>query len=350
LDLERIAADADGALSETGPAPEDLFEHFEHGEPAPPVGDDCPDFSDAALDDAKAEETMSDMKGALTVAFTHLQERYAREERLAGAESGYVALDNILDGWERQKVTIVGARSGHGKSMFAVNLGVGIARRGEMVDYITIEMPTKDQALRALFLESGVESHRFKFKTVRPEDWSALVEAVQRIKDIPWIWDDRGTTTVDQIRRQVQIVKRKAEAKGRRLHTVIIDHILNIKGSNERQPRREQVLYITNQLKAIAKAEDVCVIGLTQINRGPEGRVNKRPTIADLKESGSSEEDADNIILLYRADKYKKANEPKDHIVEVIVPKVRGGEEGFVRLREDFNRCQLLPMEEGEDE
>jgi replicative DNA helicase len=340
VDLDQLQEEASKAM---GAPPKGLYDQYEAGEEEP-----LPDVYANPEEDLKAEETMSDMKSALKSAFLGLQERYAREDRLAGIETGFTELDDIIDGWQRQTVTLVGARSGMGKSFFGLNLGLQMASRGHMVDYITIEMPTKNQSMRAMFCWSGVESNKMKLKTMGPDDWNKLVVAINQMRDFPWLWDERGSTTIDQIRRQIQLVKAKAVANGNTLHTVIVDHILNIQGSVGKKDRREQVLYITNQLKAIAKAEDVCMVGLTQINRGVEGRKCKRPTISDLKESGSSEEDADNILLLYREDYYKKDKSSWNHILECDVAKVREGETGVVKFREDFGRCRISPIvEEG---
>lgn len=311
-----------------------------------------PEFAPTDPRDIEAEKTISTMKDTLKETLLDLHDRYARESRYAGEESGYDKLDYTLDGWERELVYLLGGRPGMGKSIVGLNLGLQFAARGLGVDHITIEMTKKKQALRALFSYGRVQSHRMRQKTMRDQDWQALNAAITSMRDFPWYWDDRGSTTIDDIRRQVQLVKRKFEAKGQNLFCVIVDHILNIQGTkaNAGKDRRQQVLYITNQLKAIAKDEKVCMIPLTQMKRLGTMRKNKRPTLEDLKESGSSEEDADAVILLHREDYFQKEKKLWDNILEMDCAKVRDGEPRVVRFHTDFNSYRIDPLQSDEDE
>jgi len=326
-----MTRDLNDVLRETGDVPD-------------PFADEAPE-SDPR--DLEAEKTISPMRDTLRDALVDLQDRYARETRYAGEESGYERLDYALDGWEREMVYLLGGRPGMGKSIVGLNLGLQFAHRGLGVDHITIEMTKKKQALRALFCWGRVRSFRMRQKSMRPEDWQALNSAIGDMRSFPWYWDDRGSTTIDDIRRQVRIVKRKFEEKGKKLFCVIIDHILNIQGTraNAGKDRRQQILYITNQLKSIAKDEQVCVIPLTQMKRLGGMRKNKRPTLEDLKESGSSEEDADVVILLHRDDYFEKDRRKWDNILEMSCAKVRDGEPRTVKFRTDFGCYRIDPLQ-----
>lgn len=332
-----MTRDLNDVLRETGEVPDPFDPRFSDDGPTDPR-------------DVEAEKTISPMKDTLREALVDLHERYARQTRFAGEESGYERLDYALDGWEREMVYLLGGRPGMGKSIVGLNLGLQFASRGLGVDHITIEMTKKKQALRALFCWGRVQSFRMRQKSMRPCDWQALNEAITEMRSFPWYWDDRGSTTIDDIRRQVQIVKRKFEAKGQKLFCVIVDHILNIQGTraNAGKDRRQQVLYITNQLKAIAKDEQVCMIPLTQMKRMGGLRKNKQPTLEDLKESGSSEEDADVVILLHREDYFEKDRKKWDNILDLNCAKVRDGEPRIVKFKTDF-ACYRIDLLETED-
>lgn len=318
------------------------------------------DLNDAARagklpEDFFAPETSDDivdMKASLKDALTGVYARMQRHGELDGACTGYTAIDKALDGWSREKVYVIGGRSGIGKSVFGLNVAMRLASRGHGVDFVTLEMPIGEQALRAMFCQSGVESHRLKFGTMRPTDFADMVEANKHMCDWTWAWNPKSTLNIEGVREHVRRVKDHFAAKGKELHAVVVDHVLNIKGTNQRQPRREQLLHITQQLKSIAKDEAVCMIALTQLNRALEQRgvKDKRPRISDLKESGSFEEDADAILLLYRADRYEKDRSKWNNEMEVAIPKNRGGEDGVgVKLRFDGARYRIDNLEVGDE-
>lgn len=328
------------------------FEAAKAGEDIPPPGrfdDEAPDFEpELPLDvdnvvplrqnqpqrpaKVATSATMTSMGDALKASVKAIGERMARGAGLAGVASGLVRVDSPLDGWQRGKVYVLAGRSGMGKSIVALNLALRIAAKGEGVDYVTIEMPTGEQAHRSMFCWSGVASYRWKSGTLRPSDWEELNKAVRTMSDFTWVWDDASSVTVEDIAAQVKRAKARLEGN---LFLVVIDHVLNIKGSNPRQPRREQVIHITGQLKALAKSENLCILALAQLNRNLEARgvKDKRPQISDLKESGSFEEDADAILLLFREDHYQKDRSKWTNVLEVSMPKIRGGEPSFAKLR-----------------
>lgn len=314
------------------------------------------DIDDAAREGKKlpedpfeepTSEDVVDMKSSLKEALNNIYDRMGRDGNLAGATTGYNRIDEALDGWEKGKVYVVGGRSGMGKSIFGLNVGLRMGARGYGVDYVTLEMPVSEQAIRAMFCWSGVDSYRLKTKSLRAQDFSALVEANKQMCKFPWAWNPKSTLNIEGVREHVRRVQKRMDRKGHELHAVVIDHVLNIKGTNERQPRREQLIHITQQLKSIAKDEGVCVIALTQLNRAMEQRgvKDKRPRISDLKESGSFEEDADAILLLYRQDRYEKDRDKWDHVLEVSMPKIRGGEESYTKLHFDGSKYRISNLE-----
>lgn len=272
-----------------------------------------------------------------------IHERVSRGKSLAGIASGYEELDQAIDGWQRGKFYVVGGRSGMGKSVFALNLTLRFADQGHAGDYITLEMSVEEQVQRAMFCWGNVESHRVKDGTLRQSDIGKLYQATSEMSKWDLVWNPKSSLTVEDVRDHIKRVKAYFSEDGKTLYWVVVDHLLLLKGSNQKQPRREQLLHITQQLKAIAKDEDVCMIALTQLNRALEARgvKDRRPQISDLKESGSTEEDADVIILLHRADKFEKDKTKWTGMLDVLIPKIRGGEDCFMKLKFDGSRQRI---------
>jgi replicative DNA helicase len=289
-----------------------------------------------------------------------LKAAYAREVRrnngqtYLGVPCGLTKLDDAIDGWQRQRTYIIGGRSGMGKTVVGVSVAIGLAKQGEPIAYMSMEMPTTQLAMRALFAEGRVESWRWKEGRMRqPDDWNSLMAACESLKPLPWLFDETSCMTVEQLRAKVEYMQRRfKDTIGKELHSVIIDHVLLLKGTNERQPRREQVVHITKSLKAMANDLNLCVIELTQLSRAMEARSvkDKRPQISDLKESGSSEEDADAVLLLYRSDYYEKDKSQWDRELEVGIPKLRDGEPCVVKLHFDGARQRVDSLAVDSDE
>ena len=299
------------------------------------------------------QTSSKDMRAAIKSAFTQIKERFERGNALAGVTTGYPQLDRSIDGLRRGTVCVVGARSGVGKSIFAVNVALAVANAGHAVEYFSLEMTTEEQVKRAMFCWSRVQSHRLKNGTLTKEDWAELTKAGQELSALSFGWDDSCGLTIEDIESRVERRVKSEKQKTAPLYMVVIDHMLLIRGSNQRQDRRLQLVHITSRIKEIAKKYNVVVLALTQLNRGLEQRQikDKRPQISDLKESGSTEEDADVILLLYRADCYERERSKWTHVMECHVAKVREGDPRTVGLHFDGDRYCLseLAAEPGDE-
>lgn len=289
-----------------------------------------------------------DMNTAIKSAFTQIHERFKRGDKLAGATTGFYDLDKVIDGLKPGTVNIVGARTGAGKSIFAVNVALETAKAGNSVLYLSLEMSTEEQVKRAMFCWSGVESHRLKKCTLTKEDWAALTAAGVELSKLDFIWDDSCGITIEEI--EARIERRIGSTTLPPLAVVVIDHILLIRGSNQRQDRRNQVTAITGRLKEIAKKYNIAILALTQLNRAVEARnvKDKRPQISDMQESGSTEQDADVIMLLYRQDYYERDKTKHNRIMEVNAAKVREGAPGVIKLKFDGDRYKLHNLDDYE--
>ena len=299
----------------------------------------------------KRKRTAKHIKPVIKEALVSIEERLKRGGKLAGESLGITLVDKAFDGWQRGRFYVLAGRTGMGKSIVGQNLGSNAANMGLAVDYLSLEMPIEELALRSLFCESQVSSDRMRNNNMQSSDWSKMTNAVNGMCKWPLWWDDSSGVTIEWIREQIQETKKiMMDEMGKELFLVVIDHIQKINGTNARSDRRQQMVHITDQCKVIAKEENVCMLGLAQINRDPENRgKDKRPRISDLQESGSIEQEADGIILLFREDYYRKKSE-WDFKMDMAIPKVRGGEPTVVKVRFAGDLYRIDNLEEGDDD
>ena len=153
-----------------------------------------------------------------------------------------------------------------GKSVFAVNLSLSLAEHGTHSVYFNLEMSTHEQAVRALFSRARLSVDKFKRCDMQPEDWNVMNLAATRLSNIPIEWDEACGLTAEQIEDRVKKLKKPATATNG-VTAIVIDHVLLMRSTNTRAPRREQILHTTQRLKAIAKEHGIAVIAITQLSR-----------------------------------------------------------------------------------
>lgn len=245
-------------------------------------------------------------------------------EQYLGAKSGFKYLDTMITGLNKSDLILIAARPGMGKTSFALNIAVNVARRrGENVAIFSLEMSREQLATRMLSSEARVDSNRLRSGYLTPDDWGRLALSAQSLTPLPIYLDDSPNITVQQIKAKVRRLKN--------IGLVIIDY-LQLMGTTLRTDNRVTIVSeITRQLKTMAKELDIPVVVLSQLSRGPEGRADKRPLLSDLRESGSIEQDADIVLFLYR-DAYYNRESPTPNLSECIVAKNRHGETGVLQL------------------
>lgn len=246
------------------------------------------------------------------------------KEKYIGARTGYTLLDSIISGLNKSDLIIIAARPAMGKTAFAMNIAVNVAKRTEK-DVVTfnLEMSKEQLALRMLSTESLVDSNRLRNGRITGDEWVNLATGAGYLSTLPMFIDDTAGMTVQQIKSKLR--------KVRNLGLVVIDYLQLITTSSNYNNRAVEVSEITRQLKIMAKELNVPVILLSQLSRGVESRTDKRPMLSDLRESGSIEQDADIVLFLYR-DAYYNKESTKQNISECIIAKNRHGETGTVEL------------------
>lgn len=260
--------------------------------------------------------------------YDHIEKLHNRAGDVTGLATGFVDLDKITAGFQRNDLIIVGARPSMGKTAFALNIAQNVATKtGENVAIFSLEMGAEQLVMRMLCAEGNIDSQRLRTGTLTEEDWGKLIMAMGSLSNAGIYIDDTPGIRVQDIRSQCRRLKQE---KG--LGMVIIDYLQLITGSSRHAENRQQeVSEISRSLKQLARELEVPVIALSQLSRSVEQRQDKRPMMSDIRESGSIEQDADIVAFLYRDDYYNKDSENKN-IIEIIIAKQRNGPTGTVSL------------------
>ena len=260
--------------------------------------------------------------------FDHLTELSQSDSAIPGLSTGMQDLDKKINGLNKSDLLLVAARPAMGKSAFALNLALNVAKKyGTTVAIFNLEMSREQLAMRLLAIESFVDGQKMATGKLTEEEWSKLCMASASLSQTDIRIDDNPSITVAEM-----------SAKLRRVETlgmVVIDYLQLMNGSGfgkSGDSRVNVVSDISRSLKIMAKELNVPVICLSQLSRGPESRTDKRPMLSDLRESGAIEQDADEVLFLYR-DEYYNENSPDKGIAECIVSKNRHGEVGTVKLQ-----------------
>jgi len=251
-----------------------------------------------------------------------------RGGELTGMPTGYAELDEMTGGLQPGELIIVAARPSMGKTALALNIARNAAvDHHKRVAVFSLEMTTRSLVLRLLSAEARVDSSAFRRGFIAHNDHSRIVNAAGRLANAQiWI-DDGSAATLLEIR-----AKSRRLLKERGLDLVVVDYLQLAHGDGEAERREQEISEISRGLKALAKELDVPVLTLSQLNRGPEARADKRPMLADLRESGAIEQDADLIGFIYRDEVYNKETEDEG-VAEFIIAKQRNGPTGTIRLR-----------------
>lgn len=246
---------------------------------------------------------------------------------ISGLSTGFMELDRQTNGFQPSELVILAARPSMGKTAFVCNIAEWVAGAGETATLIfSLEQSKLELAERFLCIRAKLDGHRLRKGLLEPAERHALLEASSELSRLPLFIDDQPGRTVGQISAICRRLKRH-----QKLGLVIIDYLQLIESEDKRANREQQIAQITRRLKGIAKECELPLIALSQLNRGVELREDKRPRLADLRESGAIEQDADIVMFLHRPDAYNPDDRPG--LAEVVVAKHRSGPTGIVNLQ-----------------
>ena len=260
--------------------------------------------------------------------FDRLTELSQSDSAIPGLSTGLMDLDKKINGLNKSDLLLIAARPAMGKSAFALNIGLNVAKKNnKTVALFSLEMSREQLAMRLLASESFVELQKLATGKLSEEEWTKLCMASAALSQTDIRIDDNPSITVAEMNAKLRRVEN--------LGLVIIDYLQLMQGSGygKNDGNRVNVVSdISRSLKIMAKELNVPVVCLSQLSRGPEGRTDKRPMLSDLRESGASEQDADEVLFLYR-DEYYNENTEEKGVAECIVAKNRHGEVGTVKLQ-----------------
>ena len=282
---------------------------------------------------------------ALTDAIKMAGEAYQRDGSLSGMATGLTDLDRMMGGLQKSDLIILAGRPGSGKSSLATNIAFHIARNwkgdvtpdghrktmdGGQVALFSLEMSAEQLATRILAEQTEIPSSDIRRGNIHESQFARLVDVSQMLETVPLYIDDTGGLSISQLAARARRLKRQ---KG--LDLMIIDYIQLLSGSSRKanENRVQELTEITTTLKALAKELDVPIIGCAQLSRAVEQRDDKHPQLADLRDSGSIEQDADVVCMLRRPCKYPEDEESHDKTLAILdLAKQRNGPTGEVRL------------------
>jgi replicative DNA helicase len=274
------------------------------------------------------------MPDLLQPCFHNIESLFDRKGPTIGMLSGFGDLDSMTSGFKNSDLIVVAGQPSMGKTSFALNIAMNAATEyGRPTAIFSLEMSKEQIALRILCAKAKVNLKSLRTGYLTPEDWGRLTLTVGNISDSPLYVDDTPAISTLEIRAKARRLKKETD-----LGLIIVDYLQLMKGPGRGDAREKEISEISRSLKALAKELNIPVIALSQLNRKVEERPNRRPQLADLRESGAIEQDADVIIFIYRDEVYNKIEDKSQKgETEIIISKQPSGPMGMAIVYFDVN-------------
>ena len=261
---------------------------------------------------------------------------------MAGVPTGFADLDSLTNGLHPGQMIVIAARPAIGKSTLALDLARAAAVKHRLATVIfSLEMSRNEITMRLLSAEARVALHAMRTGQMGEEDWTRLARRMSEVVDAPLFIDDSPNMSMMEIRAKCRRLKQRQDLK-----LVIVDYLQLMSSPRRIDNRQQEVSEMSRSLKLLAKEIDVPVIAISQLNRGPEQRTDKRPMLSDLRESGSIEQDSDVVILLHREDAYERES-PRAGEADLIVAKHRNGPTATVTVAFQGHYSRFVDMATG---
>lgn len=280
------------------------------------------------VNEKRVTDSTKKLSDMLSENLDHLEKLYERGDAITGTPTGYLDLDALLSGLQKSALVVVGARPAMGKTSFALGMVAHAALEAQRpVLFFSLEMSNLELSQRLLCAEARVDSTRVRNGQLQEEDWKKISRAMGRLAEAPiWI-DDNPNLTIMEIRAKARRLKSQIGDLG----VIVIDYLQLMTGRSNAENRQVEVSELSRGLKILARELETPVVALSQLSRGLEMRADKRPMLADLRESGSIEQDSDVVMFIFREEIYDPKPENAGQ-AEIIVAKHRSGPTGVVQL------------------
>ena len=269
-------------------------------------------------------------------------------EEYKGIPTGFSKLDEMISGLNRSDLILIGARPAMGKTSFALNIARNVAMRGKRTVFFSLEMSNEQLASRVLSTEARVESNKLSSGNISQEEWMRIAEATALLSSCELYFDDTSTITVPEMKAKIRRMKN--------VDCIIVDYLGLMQSAKKSENRVQEVTEITRSLKLLAKDLKIPVVVCCQLSRGPEknGKASNRPSLSDLRDSGSIEQDADIVLMLYREGYYKNDKKDAEDVdmtkADVDIAKNRHGPTDRVKLHWDAQYTLFSTLVEYGDE
>jgi replicative DNA helicase len=270
------------------------------------------------------------MSAIVPKAFDRITKLFEKQEHITGVATGYEELDQITAGLQPAELIILAARPSMGKTALAMNIVQQAAVFGSKVTVavFSLEMSMESLAMRMLCSLGRIDSQRIRTGKLHENDWPKLTRATGMLADASIFIDDTAGLTALEMRAKARRLKSEHN-----LGLIVVDYLQLMQGKTNSENRTQEISEISRSLKAMAKELDVPVLALSQLNRSLENRTDKRPQLADLRESGAIEQDADVIMFIYRDEVYNRSETNENRgMAEIIIAKQRNGPTGMIKM------------------
>jgi replicative DNA helicase len=289
------------------------------------------------LTERAARDEFSALADLIQPAMDHF-ETVGAADGYGGISTGFADLDRVLCGLHPGQVAIVAGRPSMGKSTLATDIARHAAKANIPAAIFSLEMSKLEIVTRVLAAESKVPLHVLRTGRLTDEDWGKLARCMGEVGEAPLFIDDSSNLNLAEIRAKARRLKQR---HGLRL--IVVDYLQLMSTPKRAESREREVAELSRGLKLLAKEVECPIIVVSQLNRGPEQRADKRPMMADLRESGSQEQDADIVILLHREDYYDKGS-PRTGEADLIVAKSRNGPQDTVTVAAQLHIARFVDM------
>jgi len=279
------------------------------------------------ISEQKLKPSFVPVKEIIKGSFETIERLYEKKERVTGVATGYTKLDEMTSGLQPSDLIVIAGRPSMGKTALALGIAqnLGIEKRGTAAIF-SLEMSKEQLVMRMLCSEARVDAHKLRSGYLGRADWPKLTTAAGRIAEARIFIDDTAAISVLEMRAKAR--RLKAEHG---LDLVIVDYLQLMRGRGDADNREQEISDISRSLKALAKELQLPVVAMSQLSRAVENRSDKRPVLADLRESGAIEQDADIVVFIYRDEVYHPTDDNKG-TAEIIIGKQRNGPIGSIQL------------------
>ena len=293
---------------------------FESGEDVATILDEA-EQSIFSLTQQKDNKLFQHIQPILTQAIQNLEKMQSKKGAVVGIPSGIIDLDNVTAGFRKSDLIVIAGRPSMGKTALALSIARNAALESKVPTAIfSLEMSSDQLAQRLLSSEARIDGQKARTGRLQTARWKDVVIASGKLADAPLFIDDTAALSILDLRSRARRLKREEN-----IGLLVVDYLQLMQGPRKSENRQQEISYITQSLKALAKELDIPVIALSQLSRAVESRTNKRPVLSDLRESGAIEQDADLVIFLYRPFVYDDKKVEEKGLAYLIVAKQRSG-------------------------